>query len=113
MTKVLGKESEIKEIKEKFETGDYICLANTNAHYVSIANGIISPAPENWVKLDNPKFDSNYHNKYKLINKKHNDILNAFFNKETIKINDRVIKTANFISSYNENNLYIIEKGII
>lgn len=87
--------SDIELLKEKFKSGDYVCVFR-NEHLVR----------GKWLIDSYPSFIIT--NRYKLIHKKHKDILNAYLDGKEIEvfIMSEWHKVKNFIEEYNENSTY-------
>lgn len=95
-----AEKSELDIMKEKYESGDYICL------YINI--------DKKWCKVafDRPSWTKN--NIYKLIHKRHSDILDAYLEDSSIEIknltNSAILDTGIWLNTYNEYKEYVLIK---
>lgn len=90
----------LKEIQQTFETGEYICIYYT--------------MDKKWMVVNKPLFGTP--GQYKLIHKKHEDILNAYLEDNNIKIERRTVLESpkwikvNFIETYDSTDDYRIKE---
>lgn len=96
--------SDLEIIKEKYESRDYIAI------YLAIGNN------NNWYKTDS--VENCKGNKYKLIHKKHIDILDTYLKDNSVEIevvysignSSNSVKVLDFIDSYDERLDYILQQ---
>lgn len=94
----------LEHLKLKFSTGDYICIGNS---WFDV---------DKWVKKLHPSFKEKSIIEYKLIHKKHEDILNAYLKDKNVQIEWKwtgfgfTYLEEDFLETYDETNHYRIKE---